>query len=166
MTEYNTTIEPTAQIGLAQLQDNPCFRFDFLGISLGCDSTDQPCVFDITGLQWNGVDNIVQSNRTLEVAACPDNSNCSLSHQLLDSAAALTFSNLTAINITLTVGGQPRTWWGDDLQIAWTDNDCAAAACRSRVPNSIMFPHNFRGVGSEAKRFLRWATRGQSNVDN
>ncbi|KAK1753727.1 hypothetical protein QBC47DRAFT_47378 [Echria macrotheca] len=164
MTQYNTSVSPTAQIGLAQLQDNSCFRFNFLGISLGCDSTDQSCVFDITGLQWNGDDNVVQSNRTLEIAACPDGSNCTLSHQILDSAAAMTFSNLTAINITLTVGGQPRNWWGDDLQIAWSDNSCAAATCRSRVPNTIMIPRKSAPVDARAKRLLGWAARRQSHV--
>ena len=162
MTQYNSSVSATAQMGLAQLRGNPCFRFDFLGISLGCNSTDQPCVFNVEGLQWNGVDEVVQANRTLEVAACPDSSNCTLSHQILDSAAVLTFSNLTSINVTLTVAGQPQIWWGDDLQIAWTDNDCAAAACRARVPNTIMFPNNLQSTRSKAKSLLRWATRCQA----
>ncbi|KAK3345878.1 hypothetical protein B0T25DRAFT_437467, partial [Lasiosphaeria hispida] len=131
MVQYNTSSAAIAQIGLAQLRENPCFRFDLLGVGLGCNSTDLPCVFGITGLQWNGSEEVVQANRTFEIAACLDTANCTLSHQVLDSAAASTFSNLTSINITLTVANQPQTWWADDLQVAWTDNDCNAATCRS-----------------------------------
>ncbi|KAK3319867.1 hypothetical protein B0T19DRAFT_433219 [Cercophora scortea] len=164
LVQYNASLEPIAQIGLAELRTNPCFRFAFLGISLGCNSTTEPCVFNVAGLQWDGVDEVAQGLRTFEVAACSTPANCTLSHQILDSAAQLQFANLTAINITLTVAGQPQTWWGDDLQFAWADNDCIAASCRARVPNTIMFPHNSRTFAKTAKSLLRWAVRRQ-NVD-
>jgi len=154
MVQYNTSVSPTAQIGLAALRENPCLRFDFLGMGLGCNSTELPCIFDIRGLQWNGVDEVLQANHSFELSACPDSGNCTLRHQLLNSAAAITFTNLTAINITLTVGGQPQTWWGDDLQIAWTDNDCTSAACRAQVPNTIM-----RFGRGKYKSSFRWSPR-------
>jgi hypothetical protein len=161
MLQYNSSSSRVANIGLAQLRGNPCFRFALQGIKLGCNSTDAPCVFDITALQWNGVEEVAQGNKTFEVAACPDISNCTLNHQILDQAAAPTFENLTAINITLTSTGQPQTWWADDLQIAWTDNDCTAAACRARVPNNIMIPSARGYIATKAKGLLRWAVRGQ-----
>lgn len=154
MIQYNASTSPTGQIGLAALRENPCMRFNFIGIGLGCNSTDLPCVFDVRGLQWNGVDEVLQANRTFEISACPGNGNCTLRHQLLDSASAITFTNLTAINITLTVGGEPRTWWGDDLQIAWTDNDCTTSTCRARVPDTIM-----RVSTRKAKNLFRWSSR-------
>ena len=159
MVHYNTSESATAQIGLAQLRENSCFRFNFLGFGLGCVSSTETCVFEIAGLQWNGVDEVIQANRTIEITGCPSTGNCSLSHQVLDSAAAVTFTNLTAINITLTVGGQPQDWWGDDLQIAWTDNSCDTASCRSLVPNNIMLAKNPRAGHLRARRPFRWSAR-------
>ena len=165
LVQYNASLGSTAQIGVAQLQSNPCFRFDFLGFSLGCNSTVDPCIFDITGLQWNGVTNVPQANTTFQVAPCAETSNCALSHQILNSAAALPFTNLTAINITLTVAGQPQTWWADDLQIAWTDSSCGAAACRAQVPNTIMIARRPLSLASRAKGLLRWAIRDYDGPD-
>ncbi|KAK4195439.1 hypothetical protein QBC40DRAFT_316070 [Triangularia verruculosa] len=157
--QHNSSVSPVAEFGLAQLRSNPCFHFSFSGVSLGCGSTTDPCVFNITGLRWNGTDNVVEAQHTFEVAACSKDTDCSLSHQILDSAAELPFSNLTSLNISLTVAGKPETWWADNLQIAWADNDCTAAACRSLVPNTIMIPHMSRTFSSRAKRLLRWAVR-------
>jgi hypothetical protein len=147
-----------AQISLGPLRDNACFRFDFQGLSLGCDSSDQACTFEITGLDWDGEKDFVRSQTTFEVSACRTAAPCALEHRVLDRSVARQFTNLTAINITLTTT-DAQHWWADDVQVAWTDNECAAAACRAKVP--------LRGVGwslksmvTEAKEFLRWALRG------
>jgi hypothetical protein len=160
MLEHNLSSSAAAQIGLAHLREESCFRFDFQGISLGCDSTDAPCVFRMTGLQWNGVEDIVQGTTTFEIAACPERTSCKLKHESLDAAAAPSFANLTAVNITLAVRGEPRIWWADDIRIAWTNDDCAAGACRARVPNTITPPNLPGSFAGRAKRLLRWAVRG------
>lgn len=146
-----------AQIGLAQLRDNPCFRFDFEGIGLGCNSAHAPCLFEVSGLQWNGVEDVVQESTQFEVQACPEPSNCKLRHLSIFGAA---YTNLTAVNITLGQPSETKTWWIDDLRIAWTDDDCAAAVCRSRIPNTVMTPHPRGSMAGKAKRLLRWAVRG------
>ncbi|KAK4465036.1 hypothetical protein QBC42DRAFT_29687 [Cladorrhinum samala] len=142
LVQYDPSISTTAVIGLAQLRANPCFRFSFLGVSLGCNSTGAPCIFNITGLNWNGTHEVVEARHEVEVSACKTGKSCRLSHEVLDSAAALPFANLTSINVTLTVGGRPERWWADDLQLAWTENDCGSAACRAKVPNTIMVAHH------------------------
>ncbi|KAM7202976.1 hypothetical protein V8F20_004223, partial [Naviculisporaceae sp. PSN 640] len=133
MLEYSTSAGPVAQIGLNDLS-NECFRFNFLGLSLGCNSTGASCDFTIAGLQWNGTHDVVEANKTVQVEPCTGPADCTLLHQLLDSAAASQFTNLTALNISLTVDGKPQTWWADDLSIAWTDDSCKAASCRALVP--------------------------------
>lgn len=159
LVHFNSSESSTAQIGLAQLRENSCFRFNFLGFGFGCLSANESCVFDVKGLQWNGVEETVQASRTIEITGCSGTSNCSLSHQVLDSAAAVTFANLTSINITLTVAGQAQDWWGDDLQIAWTDNTCSTATCRSQEPNTIMRAKT-PGFGHvKARRPFRWSAR-------
>jgi hypothetical protein len=149
-----------AQIGLAQLRDNACFRFDFQGISLGCDSVDAPCIFHITGLQWNGVEDAFQGDTTIEMAACPEPTKCALSHRILVPEVASSLVNLTAINITLVASSDTQIWWADDLQVAWTDNDCTAAACRARARNNVMTPRPLGLLAGKAPAFLRWTIRG------
>lgn len=160
MVQYDGASKNVAQIGLAQLRNNPCFRFDFLGVSLGCNSTVEPCVFNVKGIQWNGVHDVIQANKTFVVGACKNINSCVLRHQILDSATALQFTNLTAVNITLTVAGKPVTWWADDFQVAWTENDCTTAACRALVPNTASTPQKPWGVSEEVKaKNLRWSIR-------
>ncbi|KAK4118932.1 hypothetical protein N657DRAFT_650724 [Parathielavia appendiculata] len=149
-----------AQIGLGQWRENKCLSFKFEGISLGCDSTDTACVFDVVGLQWNDVEDVVQGNATIEVAACPKPSGCILEFHALDPAVSSAFTNLTAINITLVNPGVPRSWWADDLQIAWVNNDCTVAACRARVPNEMASPRAHGSFAGSAKGLMRWAIRG------
>ncbi|KAL2263948.1 hypothetical protein VTK26DRAFT_4135 [Humicola hyalothermophila] len=160
MLEHNFSFSPVAQVGVGQLRGNPCFRFNFQGISLGCDSTDAPCIFDIVALRWNGNKEVVHGRERLEVAACADSFICNLSHQTINAAVAASFSNLTAVNITLVTTGNTQTWWADDLQIAWTDNDCTVAECRSKIPNKIMASHSPKAPVGRAKRESRWAVRG------
>ncbi|KAK4223089.1 hypothetical protein QBC38DRAFT_373861 [Podospora fimiseda] len=133
LVQYDPSVSQTAIIGLAKLRSSPCFRFSFLGISLGCNSTTVPCNFNITGLNWDGTSEVVESHHEFDIAPCRKTSGCTLSHQILNSAAALPFGNLTSITIN-----HEGTWWADDLQIAWTENDCDSAACRAAVPNTIM----------------------------
>jgi hypothetical protein len=149
----------SARIDLDPLRDNSCFRFDFHGISLGCNSTDQPCLFEIVSIQWDGKTDVVQGTQTLTVEACPQQANCSLSAQTVEASAAASFTNLTAINITATSADEPVTFWADDLQLSWTNNTCGAATCRSKVPNTIMKQSSLSSTVSKTKGFLRWAGR-------
>ena len=158
---YDASLGAVGQIGVGPLRENSCFRFNFKGMRLGCNSKDHDCVFHITGLVWNGTEETPRSTRTLVVGACAQAPECSLSRQTLDLAAASEFVNLTAVNISMTVGGKEREWWGDDVQLSWTDNECATAECRAQVPNTSggSMTERFSAVRS-AKKLLRRATRG------
>ncbi|KAL2015439.1 hypothetical protein VTK56DRAFT_5494 [Thermocarpiscus australiensis] len=158
---HNTSTSSVGQISLAELRGNPCFRFNFHSVSLGCNSTSAPCTFHITGLQWNGIEDVVRGNKTFGIAACSQQSNCTLSHLMIDSETAPTFANLTAINITLSTAGQPQTWWADDLRILWTDNSCSAAACRAMVPDKTVVLHR-RDFANRPRWLLRWTARKQA----
>jgi hypothetical protein len=149
-----------AQVGLGQWRGNQCFRFDFQGISLGCESADEPCVFELTGLQWNGVEDVVQANTTFKAPACQKSSSCPLQDCALDWAVSSSFANLTAINITLVGPSESLAWWADDLRVAWTNNDCTAATCRARVANTVTAPRTHGSFAGSAKGLLRWAVRG------
>jgi len=140
----NGTVDGTAQIDLGPQRDNPCLHFNLLSFDLGCNSTQAACRFNITGLRNLGdpqLDVPVVSN-VFNVSACPSQTNCSLSRVTVGSA----YSNLTSINIQLTVGNSTtETWWGDDLQLGWTNNTCASANCRSRVRNAVKLARKPRG---------------------
>ncbi len=145
----------TGKIDLGQLRDNACFRFDFEGVSLGCDSANSPCSFRVSGLQWNGVEDVVQRSEVFDIDACPDPSNCKLKHLTI---LIPIYTNLTSVNISLLKESESKTWWIDDLQLAWTDDDCSVAACRSRVPNTASGASGT--IVGRAKTLLRWAVRG------
>ncbi|KAM7197110.1 hypothetical protein V8F33_005769 [Rhypophila sp. PSN 637] len=154
MIAYSASSAPIAQINLADQGSNACFSFDFLGVSLGCNATGADCNFAITGVQWNGTHEIAQASKTIQIAGCTESSNCTMLHQSLDSAAASQFTNLTALNISLTVDGQPQAWWADDLSVAWTDNTCEGTSCGAVVPPVQIMVLNPRRAFT--RRVLRW----------
>lgn len=141
------------------MKDNSCFRFDFRGISLGCNSTDQACSFKVTGLRWNGRADLVQGGTTFSVDSCPQQSNCELRTHVVDTTTVPSFSNLTAITVEATSAGHPVEWWADDIQLGWTDNSCGAATCRQKIPNTIMKQTAWTATIGKAKSLLRWARR-------
>ncbi|CAG8971530.1 hypothetical protein HYALB_00005426 [Hymenoscyphus albidus] len=105
-----------------------CFRFNFYGASVGCDSRGPDCVFKFTGLRY---DSVTGANKQVaqgisRVPACPALENCSLVPITLSRA----FKDLTVIRVSLTVGGQPKIWFMDDLRMGWSDNSCATGVCR------------------------------------
>lgn len=110
-----------------------CDRFSLRSWSLGCDSSDLPCEFEITGMRPTGKDeedSLVQSKvatQTFTIQPCDQEKGCKLSPIALDP---LEFANLVSFTVKLSVGGdQSRAWWADDLSVTYS---CAeSAACRS-----------------------------------
>lgn len=127
-----------AEITVGPRKADSCMRFNFLGLSLGCNSTGPSCIFNITGARTpaDGVSPDVDIVSNLwNLTACLAPSNCSLVPIVANPGA---FSDLTSIRIQLTTGNSTgATWWGDDLLLGWTDNSCAAGKCRSNVRNSV-----------------------------
>ncbi|TDZ51568.1 hypothetical protein CTRI78_v007544 [Colletotrichum trifolii] len=118
----------TAQIGMGKLAAIPCFQFDFHSISLGCEARPgQLCEFTFTGYQWSPNGETQSARETAWIPSCFDVSkgNCTLT-----SFTATGFTSLSSILVTLHVDGRPGVWWADDLQVAWSKNDCQSAACR------------------------------------
>jgi len=142
----NGTLDGIAQIGLGAQRDNPCLHFNLLSFDLGCNSTNATCQFNITGLRNLGdarIDTPVVSN-VFNVSACSSQRNCSLTRVAVNSTA---YSDLTSLNIQLTVGNfTTRTWWADDLRLGWTNNTCDRANCRSRVRNVVKLARKPRGL--------------------
>lgn len=140
MIEYSTSSpnqHQTAEIGLGALQTDSCFRFDFTSFRVGCASTGASCNFNITGLAWNSSTKtqVPVASHTFHTRACASQKDCKLRLITADKASGLT--NLTSILVEATAGGQPQTWWGDDLALSWTEPSCEAAVCRSRVRDTV-----------------------------
>ncbi len=133
----NGTPNGISQIGVGSQRPNPCFRFNLQSFNLGCNSTDEPCMFNITGMQNPGTDanDTPVFSEVFNVTACPTQANCSLTPVVVDPSS---YANLTSFTVQLLVGNDTsRTWWGDDLRVGWTDNSCIAANCRSTIPNTV-----------------------------
>ncbi|EDN95234.1 hypothetical protein SS1G_11110 [Sclerotinia sclerotiorum 1980 UF-70] len=121
----------SGQIGSGDEGFTGCFTFNLYGASLGCDSRDAACGFTFTGYSYD-----VASKKTSKVAqqvinvpACPELSNCVLTSVELDSS----FRDLTYFLMNVTVAGEPKLWWTDDLRLGWFDNSCSMGFCRQKT---------------------------------
>lgn len=139
MVEFSPSAKNTeaAEIGVGSLTTNPCFRFDFTSLRVGCASNEASCEFNVTGLAWDS-DNqaiITVASHTFSTPACSAQKECELQPISADASTGLT--NLISILIDVTAGGQPQTWWADDLTITWTDPSCEATVCRSGTADFV-----------------------------
>lgn len=140
-----------AKISVGDLQANPCFRFDFIGIRAGCASKKANCIFNITGLSWDddAQTEVSVGSHIASTRACSRQKNCNLGHLVADAAAGL--YNLTSLVIDVTAHNHPQKWWADDVAIAWTDTSCDAAVCRSDVRD--IYPK--RGLGQGMTQMVK-----------
>lgn len=163
MALFTPSDDPSAgpgYFGVGSLTDNPCFRFDFQQISLGCIGKGDECTVAVTGVQWNGMKNVDAGTRVWTVSACDQgDTGCELTEQFIDTDVSVAFNNLTAVKITARVDGILTPWVADDLRMTWTDNSCEAAVCRSKVRNSIMGWKRPASPMDKVRRFLRSAVR-------
>lgn len=148
-----------ARVGVGMLATTPCFRFDFQGLRVGCEGSEERCTVTITGGRWNGSHDTATGSTSLDVRPCSKGEDCLLSSQIIRSSEGVLFTNLTSISITAEVDGEARQLWADDVQMAWTDSSCDAAVCRSKVRNSSMGHRRLSSVVSGARRFLRFGAR-------
>lgn len=142
-----------AKISVGDLQANPCFRFDFVGMRAGCASKKANCVFNITGLSWDdeAQAEVVVGSSISSTRACSRQNNCKLRPLVADSTAGL--HNLTSVVIDVTAHSQPQEWWADDVEIAWSDASCDADVCRSNVRD--IYPR--RGLGQGLTQMVKVA---------
>ncbi|KAE8444646.1 hypothetical protein EG329_014394 [Mollisiaceae sp. DMI_Dod_QoI] len=105
-----------------------CFSFNVYGASFGCDSDGPDCVFSFTGFRYDPATHLTNPvvTDTHTIQACPTIAHCQLIPIALDSA----FQDLDKIRINVTVAGEPKLWWMDDLRLGWTDNSCSQGLCR------------------------------------
>ncbi|KAK2626227.1 hypothetical protein QTJ16_004489 [Diplocarpon rosae] len=120
----------SGEIGDADHGASGCFSFNFYGASFGCDSSGPDCDFTFTGFKYDrssGETNPV-TTQELSVAACPDLKSlaCILTSVSLDA----TFEDLDSVRVNVTVQGEPKIWWVDDIRLGWFDNTCEQGLCR------------------------------------
>ncbi|KAK7416978.1 hypothetical protein QQX98_004890 [Neonectria punicea] len=136
----NTTIGGSgdvAEIGVGPHAASPCFRFDFFGANLGCETEGNEawCEFEISAYRYNATSSSEQSIAWSETKQVPACSTFSEGGYELTPIELEGYKDLSSVLITLRVGLELRTWWGDDFRVGWTDNSCVAAACRSTAPS-------------------------------
>jgi len=148
-----------ARVGVGMLATTQCFRFDFQGVRVGCEGSEERCTVTITGSRWNGTHEATTGSTSLDVRPCSNGEDCLLSSKIIRSTEGVLFTNLTSVSIAAEINGEPRRLWADDVQMAWTANNCDAAVCRSQVRNSIMGRSRLSSVVSGARRFLRFGPR-------
>ncbi|GJN70987.1 hypothetical protein PLIIFM63780_002422 [Purpureocillium lilacinum] len=155
-----------AEIGVGPNSANPCFRFDFLGASLGCaaQGNEKWCEFEISAYTFNEGSFSEQSiawSETKRVPACPTfpSSSCALTPVEFEG-----YTNITSVLISLHVGLDLRAWWGDDFKFGWSDNSCEAASCRGRA-----LPHRVKRETVETAirhGVWHWTPAGLQRLDD
>ena len=119
------------QISDGDFDETGCFRFNVYGANIGCDSTGPACDFNFAGYQLDSSRNeVLVASQTKAVLACPTLENCELTEIDLDYS----FTNLAFVRINVTVAGEPKIWWMDDLRLGWYENSCAMGLCRQTTP--------------------------------
>ncbi|EPQ64955.1 BgtA-20500 [Blumeria graminis f. sp. tritici] len=108
-----------------------CFRFNTHGAFFGCDSKGPDCDFSFTGFRFNreSQESIEVVSQRRSITACPSLINC----ELLPIELGDAFEDLDTLRINVTVAGQPKIWWMDDLSLSWKNDTCAAGLCRLRT---------------------------------
>ncbi|CCU74907.1 hypothetical protein BGHDH14_bgh02546 [Blumeria hordei DH14] len=108
-----------------------CFRFNTHGAFFGCDSKGPDCDFSFTGFRFNreSQESIEVVSQRRSINACPSLIDC----ELLPIELGDAFEDLDTLRINVTVAGQPKIWWMDDLSLSWKNNTCAASICRLRT---------------------------------
>ncbi|KAI1763683.1 hypothetical protein GGR53DRAFT_357279 [Hypoxylon sp. FL1150] len=144
----------SATISVGPQTSSVCFPFNLYSFSLGCDSRDAPCVFNITGLRFDhqSQQETEVAWETAEVEACTKEIGCKLVPVKLTG-----FEKLTSFRITLKVNDKVRMWWADDLALGWSDNQCEKAVCRSKVRDSVSKRDEVVGGRKAASRLLDFA---------
>ncbi|KAH7129344.1 hypothetical protein B0J13DRAFT_645224 [Dactylonectria estremocensis] len=128
-----------AEIGMGPHSPSPCFRFDFFGASLGCETqgNEEWCEYEISAYRYNDTSSSEESIAWSEIKQVPACSTFLEGGYQLTPIELEGYKDLSSVLITLRVGLELRTWWGDDFRVGWTDNSCVAEACRSNSPHIL-----------------------------
>ena len=101
-----------ARIGM----EESCYRFNLVSWSLGCDSIDTPCRFNITGLRSSGSEDVVSGSKVIVIPQASKASGNKLQPTVFGTEE---FSNLSSFTVLLEVdGSRSASWWSDDLSVA------------------------------------------------
>ncbi|CAK7231685.1 hypothetical protein SCUCBS95973_008002 [Sporothrix curviconia] len=112
MLRYNQMAGSIAKVTAA----NSCSRFSLVSWNLGCDSTDAPCRFNITGLRRVGSGEVVSGSKVVEIPQVSKASGNTLQPVVFGMDS---FSNLSSFTVQLEVdGSRVASWWSDDLSVA------------------------------------------------
>ncbi|KJR87570.1 uncharacterized protein SPSK_01483 [Sporothrix schenckii 1099-18] len=105
-----------AKIGTAE----SCSRFNLVSWNLGCDATDAPCRFNITGFRLAGGEEVATGSHVFVVPHATKTSGNTLHPVAFDTTDD--FANLSSFTVDLepenVAGGRDSMWWSDDLSVA------------------------------------------------
>lgn len=124
------------EFGAGPNEGASAYWFDVYSGWFGCDTSSDPedvCELAFTGrhyhLDTDTEDSSVQFNAY--PVACADNANCPLSY--FDFGGI--FKNISGFSVTATLGNETNIkWFMDDVQMAWSNNSCAAGLERISAP--------------------------------
>ncbi len=118
MLEYTPAVSDSGSpAGAAEIKiADGCSRFNLISWKLGCNSTEAPCRFNVTGMREAGGQEIPVKSKVFVIPPCAKHSGNTLTPVAFDGE---NFSNLSSFSVQLQVGASLAvSWWSDDLRIA------------------------------------------------
>ena len=122
-------LESVGEFGAGPRGLESAYWIDAYSVWLGCASEGQSdCIVTINGYQISHSSRAVF--QTVNLPPCPGLVNCTLTYVEF----AKDFRNLVGIQILAAADGIFTVYYMDDLELAWSNNTCAAQTERARVP--------------------------------
>lgn len=119
-----------------EISDGPddvsAFWFDAFSAFLGCDNAGPGnCTMEVTGLHWDPVakDETPAFSQSYTLPPCPGNRNCVLTPITFPSTAR----SLSGLQIRAVRAGEPRMFFMDDMNMAWSNKTCDAGLLRQHT---------------------------------
>ena len=98
---------------------------------MGCDNRGpEDCIVTFSGFVYlkSTDEEVLEVSASATIPPCPELRDCALRPVLLGD----TFTGLSGLRVVARVGDKPVIWFMDDVQLAWSNNTCAAGLERSR----------------------------------
>jgi hypothetical protein len=129
-----STDDVNGMFGAGPLYTESAFWFDASAAWVGCtNDTYSLCLFTVNGwrLDAGTGQSQMEVSQLWEVPTCNQTGGC----ELLELPLSSDFANLTALEFVVTVGPSqtPHDWYVDDIELAWTNNTCAAIQQRDNL---------------------------------
>ncbi|KAI9881181.1 MAG: hypothetical protein M1830_007159 [Pleopsidium flavum] len=122
--------EALGEFGAGDRAYDSAYWIDAYGAAMGCDNKGpEDCIVTFSGFAYSESSHqeVLKTSLNVSIPPCPALKNCILHPVSLGYG----FTGLSGLSILARVADKPVIWFMDDVQLAWSNNTCAAGLERS-----------------------------------